>query len=238
MGKLRLKTAAEKTVASILVLFGIATLIGVVLLWPSGTSMAVDSTLKQSMGMNDNLVYGKVLEEGYMDCNSTLFGHPMDAQLHFPEGSLSTAARGNVKGQCPAVVVDIRSGKNASQFVVLNNRVVGNSIMVKKGDAIRMAQEDTDGKTRYVFEDMDKACPTCSLAGCNSALRRTRRRVEGPPRSYWRSCDIICRRAVDTPRYPIGATRHHYRSSGVGFSTFPCHVLRSRVQLENCVSAP
>lgn len=56
MGKLRLKTAAEKTVASILVLFGIATLIGVVLLWPSGTSMAVDSTLKQSMGMNDNLV--------------------------------------------------------------------------------------------------------------------------------------------------------------------------------------
>ena len=133
MGKLRLKTAAEKTVASILVLFGIATLIGVVLLWPSGTSMAVDSTLKQSMGMNDNLVYGKVLEEGYMDCDSTLFGHPMDAQLQFPEGSLSTAARGNVKGQCPAVVVDIRSGKNASQFVVLNNRVVGNSIMVKKG---------------------------------------------------------------------------------------------------------
>ena len=52
MGKLRLKTAAEKTVASILVLFGIATLIGVVLLWPSGTSMAVDSTLKQSMGMS------------------------------------------------------------------------------------------------------------------------------------------------------------------------------------------
>lgn len=165
MGKLRLKTAAEKTVASILVLFGIATLIGVVLLWPSGTSMAVDSTLKQSMGMNDNLVYGKVLEEGYMDCNSTLFGHPMDAQLHFPEGSLSTAARGNVKGQCPAVVVDIRSGKNASQFVVLNNRVVGNSIMVKKGDAIRMAQEDTDGKTRYVFEDMDRRVPLALWLG-------------------------------------------------------------------------
>jgi len=165
MGKLRLKTAAEKTVASILVLFGIATLIGVVLLWPSGTSMAVDSTLKQSMGMNDNLVYGKVLEEGYMDCNSTLFGHPMDAQLHFPEGTLSTAARGNVKGQCPAVVVDIRSGKNASQFVVLNNRVVGNSIMVKKGDAIRMAQEDTDGKTRYVFEDMDRRVPLALWLG-------------------------------------------------------------------------
>lgn len=63
------------------------------------------------------------------------------------------------------MVVDIRSGKNASQFVVLNNRVVGNSIMVKKGDAIRMAQEDTDGKTRYVFEDMDRRVPLALWLG-------------------------------------------------------------------------
>ena len=156
MGKLRLTTAAEKTVTIALVIFGLAALIGMILMWPSGKSVTVDETLKQSIGMNDSLVYGKALEEGQTACDNVLFGRPMNVQPHFPEGSSFTPTDGAKKGQCPGIVVEIRTGENASQFVVLNNRVVGDSVMVKPGDHIRMAQDKSAGNTRYVFEDMDR----------------------------------------------------------------------------------
>lgn len=156
MGKLRLTTTAEKTVTIALVIFGLATLIGMILMWPSDKSVTVDDTLKQSIGMNDSLVYGKAIEEGQTSCDNVLFGRPMNVQPHFPEGSSSTSKGGTVKGQCPAVVIEIHTGENASQYVVLNNRVVGDSVMVKPGDHIRMAQDKSAGNTRYVFEDMDR----------------------------------------------------------------------------------
>ena len=107
MGKLRLATAAEKTVTIALVIFGLATLIGMILMWPSDKSVTVDDTLKQSIGMNDSLVYGKALEEGQTACNNVLFGRPMNVQPHFPAGSSFKPSEGAVKGQCPAIVVEL-----------------------------------------------------------------------------------------------------------------------------------
>lgn len=150
---------AHKVVAILLAIMAVATVVGLVYFWPSSTTIAMDETMKKSMGYDDKLVYAEIVDEGTTSCTNSLFGTPLTIRPEYPPETRGIPLKELPEGQCPAVTARIVKGEGQGYFVIFNNRVVGNTIALKKGDNVRLAMDNSGDTTRFVFEDMDRRVP-------------------------------------------------------------------------------
>lgn len=161
---------AHKVVAILLALMAVATVVGIVYFWPSSRTISMDETMKSSMGYDDELVYAEIVDEGATSCNNSLFGSPLTIRPEYPPETKGLSLKELPEGQCPAVTARIVKGEGQGYFVIFNNRVVGNSVALTKGDKVRLAMDNSGESTRFVFEDMDRRVPLAVWIGVTALL--------------------------------------------------------------------
>lgn len=161
---------AKKIVAVVLAIMAIATVVGLIYFWPASKTVALDETMKKSMGLDDQLVYAKVIDEGATECTNSLFGMPLTIRPEYPPLPEGMSYTDLPKGQCPAVTARIIKGEGRGHFVIFNNHVIGNTVSLKPGQTVRLAMDQSEGHVRFVFEDMDRRVPLAVWLGVTALL--------------------------------------------------------------------
>lgn len=156
----RLPTFA-KAVVVLLVLSALATVGGLIALWPSGDRPALPEHLEITMGAGSDLVAGSVVSVDLGPCGSPSANKPFVDKPAQPIRQVS---------QCPQTIIDIESGPDAGQRTMLETTPGPGQPVLAVGDQVRLSRSTGfDGETAYGFEDFTRSVPL-ALWGLAAAI--------------------------------------------------------------------
>lgn len=147
---------AARIVVAALSLIGLATIVGAVLLWPSGAKVDVPLPFQNGAGGSVSTEGGHVISSTLGDCGSPSVGQVLTAP---PAAGVAGS------GTCIESVVAIDSGPNAGATTLLEfSRSPGQPNLLA-GEHVRIfRQVDQQGATTYGFYDYERTWPLLWLA--------------------------------------------------------------------------
>lgn len=147
-GPIPIGPVAARVVIGLLTVIGIASLVGLVVLWPDRVSVDVPTPFQSADGSAVQSVNGTVLEQNPGLCPSPSAGRVFsDAPLAAPAGGY----------ECPSFVVSIDSGPNAGNRTLLEVSPGPGQPDLQPGDKIRLVRGiDTSGSAIYGFDDFQR----------------------------------------------------------------------------------
>jgi uncharacterized membrane protein len=155
-GPAPLSPLAARIVVVALAVIGLATVIGAVLLWPSGSKVDIPLPFQNSQGGAVTTEGGHVVSSSLADCGSPSAGQVLTAS---PTPGVSGS------GTCVQTVVAIDSGPNRGASTMLEFSPGPGQPNLLAGDTIRIfRQVDEQGTTSYGFYDYERTWPLIALA--------------------------------------------------------------------------
>lgn len=139
----------EKTVVGVLIATALATLVGMIVLWPGDSRPEISDQGTSMFGKGVPLVDGTVAKSGVGPCGSPDLGRVFDG----------TPAAGPAGGEkCPWSVVRIETGDDRGRHTLLETfERPTDAPALEVGQKIRMGKyTDPAGGTRYSFEDYQR----------------------------------------------------------------------------------
>jgi uncharacterized membrane protein len=147
---------AAKIVVGLLVLTGIAVLIGGALLWPSGEKADIPLPYQNAAGGAVTTETGHVLSVSAAVCGSPSVGAVLTSDPVPAEGD---------RAACVQTLVAIDSGPNRGANTVLEFSGGPGQPVLAVGDDIRISRQvDATGTTTYAFYDYERTWPLTALA--------------------------------------------------------------------------
>ncbi len=147
---------AAKIVVGLLVLTGIAVLIGGALLWPSGEKADIPLPYQNAAGGAVTTESGHVLSVSAAVCGSPSVGAVLTSDPVPAEGD---------RAACVQALVAIDSGPNRGANTVLEFSGGPGQPVLTVGDDIRVSRQvDATGTTTYAFYDYERTWPLIALA--------------------------------------------------------------------------
>jgi uncharacterized membrane protein len=155
-GPAPLSPLAARIVVIALAVIGLVTVIGAVLLWPSGSKVDIPLPFQNSQGGAVTTEGGHVLSSSLADCGSPSAGQVLTAS---PAPGISGS------GTCVQTVVALDSGPNRGASTMLEFSPGPGQPNLLAGDTIRIfRQVDEQGTTSYGFYDYERTWPLIALA--------------------------------------------------------------------------
>ena len=155
-GPAPLSPLAAKIVVAALAVIGLATIVGAVLLWPSGSKVAIPLPFQNAEGGSVSTEGGHVRSSALGDCGSPSVGQVLTA------APVPAVAGG---GTCIQSVVGIDTGPNAGSSTLLEFSQGPGQPNLVAGEHVRIfRQVDQQGATSYGFYDYERALPLSILA--------------------------------------------------------------------------
>jgi uncharacterized membrane protein len=156
-----LSRRASQLVVALLVLIGIAVVVGAALLWPPHHTFAVPAPLQSAGGGVTTTVAGKVIAEELGPCGGT---GGAAGKVDVPAASGPTP--GDAAYSCTRTTVAIGSGPDAGHTTTLELSPGPGSPNLHVGDDIRLTKgSDPSGAPLYDFYDYSRGFPMALLAG-------------------------------------------------------------------------
>ena len=147
---------AAKIVVGLLVVAGLAVVIGAILLWPSERKVDIPLPFQNAAGGAMTTEAGHVLSAGLGDCGSPSAGKVLTA-------APTPAPPGGSK--CAQAVVSIDSGPNTGATTLFEFTPGPGQPKLVAGDKIRIVRQvDQQGTTSYGFYDYERTWPLIWLA--------------------------------------------------------------------------
>jgi uncharacterized membrane protein len=151
-----LSPPAARIVVVALAVIGLATVIGAVLLWPSGAKVDIPLPFQNGVGGAVTTEGGHVVSSSLADCGSPSAGQVLTA---------APAAGVSGSGTCVQTVVAIDSGPNRGTTTMLEFSPGPGQPNLVAGDTIRIFRQiDQQGSTSYGFYDYERTWPLIGLA--------------------------------------------------------------------------
>ncbi|MGB0970835.1 MAG: YibE/F family protein [Mycobacterium sp.] len=148
---------AAKVVVGLLTACGLATLLGAVLLWPSGQRADIPLPFQNAAGGAVTTEAGHVLSSEAGACGSSVAGAVLTAD---PPAQGEGTSR-----QCVQTMVAIDSGPNRGASTLLEFSRGPGQPNLTVGDDIRITRQvDDAGTTTYAFYDYERTWPLSALA--------------------------------------------------------------------------
>ncbi|MGD7001601.1 YibE/F family protein [Corynebacterium halotolerans] len=145
-------TLWRRILLGFLILCGIATSIGLVMLWPPDEDPVVAPEFTNTFALNQAQVNGEVSAVAPGACQSPSLG-----QVFETSPSSSAAVSGDT---CTNVIVDITSGENEGRRTLLITYGQPGEPVLAEGDQIRLAETvAADGQLTYTFTDYQRGTP-------------------------------------------------------------------------------
>ena len=155
-GPAPLSPLAARIVVGLLAAFGIAVIIGAVVLWPSRQRVDIPLPFQNANGGAVTTEGGHVLSSSMGDCGSPSAGKVLTAE---PE----PAPPGGQ--QCVRALIAIESGPNSGANTLLEFPGEPGQPKVAAGDHLRITRQvDQQGVTSYAFYDYERTWPLIGLA--------------------------------------------------------------------------
>lgn len=146
-------TSWRRILLGFLILCGVATTVGMAVLWPPDEDPVVSPEFTNTFTLNQNQVNGEVSEAGPGVCQSESTGRVFETAPDSPPVD-SPAPAGQT---CRNAIVDIRSGENAGMRTLLITYGQPGEPELVEGDQIRLSETvDADGETVYAFTDYQR----------------------------------------------------------------------------------
>ncbi|MDO4685182.1 MAG: YibE/F family protein [Corynebacterium sp.] len=138
---------------SLLLVFSfIATLVGLVFLWPSSEPPRVAPEFKTTSPLPQNQVDGLVIIRDSGECNSPSVGRVFETS---PVTSLEQKAE-----ECQRAIVEIQEGDNKGKRTLLMVSEKPGDPNLQEGETIRMSESTAaDGSHAYTFTDFQRTIP-------------------------------------------------------------------------------
>ena len=155
-GPAPLSPLAARIVVIALAVVGLATVVGAVLLWPSGSKVDIPLPFQNGAGGAVTTEGGHVMSSSLADCGSPSAGQVLTAA---PAPGVAGS------GSCVQTVVAIDSGPNQGATTMLEFSPGPGQPNLLAGDTIRIfRQVDQQGSTSYAFYDYERTWPLIALA--------------------------------------------------------------------------
>lgn len=147
---------AARIVVAALTLIGLAAIVGVVLLWPSGDKADIPLPFQDGQGGSVSTQGGHVLSSALGDCGSPSVGQVLTAP---PAPGIAGT------GTCIQSVVAIDSGPNSGATTLLEFSRSPGQPNLAAGEYVRIFRQlDPNGVTKYGFYDYERRWPLTILA--------------------------------------------------------------------------
>jgi len=148
---------AAKVVVGLLIACGLATLLGAVLLWPTGQRADIPLPFQNAVGGAVTTEAGHVLSSNAGACGTSAAGAVLTAD--------PPAEGGGTSAQCVQTMVAIDSGPNRGANTLLEFSQGPGQPNLTVGDDIRITRQvDDAGTTTYAFYDYERTWPLSALA--------------------------------------------------------------------------
>lgn len=132
----------------------LATVVGVVRLWPGGASAQVTPEFHTAFALNRTLVPGTISVVDHRLCSSPSVGQVFESSPKEPLDHSQVAAE---EGQCTRAVVDLTGGENTGKRTMLVSHNQPGEPTFAEGQRIMLAESTADsGATTYSFADYDR----------------------------------------------------------------------------------
>lgn len=155
-GPAPLSPLAARIVTVALTVIGLATVIGVVLLWPGGSKADIPLPFQNGAGGSVTTEGGHVLSSATADCGSASAGKVLT-------GGPAAGVPGS--GTCVQSMITIDTGPNAGANTLLEFSPGPGQPKLMVGDHIRIfRQVDQQGASGYGFYDFERTWPLAMLA--------------------------------------------------------------------------
>ncbi|MEE9243831.1 MAG: YibE/F family protein [Mycobacterium sp.] len=149
---------AAKVVVGLLIACGLATLLGAVLLWPTGQRADIPLPFQNAAGGAVTTEAGHVLSSDTGACGSSAAGAVLTADPPPAQGE-------GMSAQCVHTMVAIDSGPNRGANTLLEFSQGPGQPNLTVGDDIRISRQvDDAGTTTYAFYDYERTWPLSALA--------------------------------------------------------------------------
>ncbi|WP_018024939.1 YibE/F family protein [Corynebacterium ulceribovis] len=139
-------TAPRKTLIVGLAAALLFTLIGALLLWPSGPAPEPAAGFRESQHIAANTVTGTVIEADDGPCGSAEVGRVFDTSPTFPEGS----------HKCHRALIKLTSGDESGRYTLIETSGQPGEPTLASGDRVTLAVHDGP---HFTFVDMDRTIP-------------------------------------------------------------------------------
>ncbi|AQA03693.1 YibE/F family protein [Mycobacterium sp. MS1601] len=147
---------AAKVVVGLLIIIGVATVAGAVLLWPSQQKVDIPLPFQDATGGAVTTEGGHVVSTALGTCGSPSAGQVLTSS---PAPGLPDS------GECVQSVVSIDSGPNAGATTLLEFTLTPGQPNLAAGEDIRIIRAvDAQGATTYAFFDYERTWPLIGLA--------------------------------------------------------------------------
>jgi uncharacterized membrane protein len=161
-GPTPLGPAAARIVVGLLSAFGVAVVIGAVLLWPSRQKVDIPLPFQNAAGGAVMTEAGHVLSSGIADCGSPSAGKVLTANPEPAPGGGS---------QCAQALIAIDSGPNTGAKTLLEFSGGPGQPKLAAGEHVRIIRQvDQQGTTSYGFYDYERSWPLIWLAAAFAAV--------------------------------------------------------------------
>lgn len=142
-------TLWRRMLLGFLILCGIATTLGLVLLWPPDEEPVVSPEFSNTFALNHTQVNGEVTAVTQGACQSTATGTAFDISPATPMALPETT--------CANAFVDIRNGENEGKRTLLITYGQPGEPVLQEGDQIRLSETTgADGSLSYSFTDYQR----------------------------------------------------------------------------------
>lgn len=142
-------TVVQWVLSIFLMLGAVATVVGLVVLWPASSEPRVAPEFSATSPLPKSQVSGEVVIRDRGTCNTPSVGRVFDSA---PVTPLSTQ-----EAQCERAIVQIDSGQNAGKRTLLLIGEHPGDPQLKEGEKVRLAeQESADGQVGYTFTDYQR----------------------------------------------------------------------------------
>lgn len=150
-----------KVIVALLILAAMATVGGIVAMWPSGDRPPIPEHLEITLGAGSELVAGTVASVKDGPCGSPSANRVFDDQPASPTRQVDT---------CPLTIVDITAGPDAGKRTLFAITPGPGQPELAAGDHIRITRSIAfDGDVSYAFEDFTRTVPL-ALWGLAAAI--------------------------------------------------------------------